>query len=147
MASHRVLLISGPNLNLLGVREPSLYGTETLEEIVRRAQQFAQSLNLVLSHLQADAEADIIAAIHDARSWASGMVINAGALTHYSWALADAVTSVALPTVELHLTNTAAREGWRHQSVLAAVVAGSVQGFGSRGYEVAIWALARLLES
>ncbi len=141
-----VVLLSGPNLNLLGEREPSVYGTETLAMHVARAQAAAARHGLTLEHLQSDHEGALVGAVHSARGRADALVINAGALSHTSWSLHDAVAVFDGPTVELHLSNPAAREPFRHTSVLAPVAAGLIAGFGGLGYELAIEAVAQLLK-
>ncbi len=140
-----VLLLSGPNLQLLGDRDPKVYGTERLEDHVRRASERAAAHGLALEHLQADAEAALVAAVHGARGRAAALVVNAGALTHYGWALHDALATFAGPVVELHLSNPAAREPWRQTSVVAPVADGTVAGFGGLGYLLALDAVAALL--
>jgi 3-dehydroquinate dehydratase-2 len=141
-----VLLLSGPNLNLLGQREPSIYGTVTLAEHVDRAEAAAGRHGLTLEHVQSNHEGDLIRAVHAARGRADALVINAGALSHTSWSLHDAVAAFEGPAVELHLSNPAGREPFRHTSVLAPVVAGVIAGFGGLGYELAIDAVAQLLK-
>ena len=141
-----VLLLSGPNLNLLGEREPLVYGTETLEDHVARAEKAARDNGLELEHEQANHEGDLIDAVHAARKRADALVINAGALSHTSWSLHDAVAAFEGPVVELHLSNPAAREPFRHTSVLAPVSNGVVAGFGGLGYELALHAVAALLQ-
>ena len=141
-----VVLLSGPNLNLLGEREPSIYGSETLSVHVARAEVAASRHGLVLEHLQSNHEGDLVGAVHSARGRADALVINAGALSHTSWSLHDAVAAFDGPTVELHLSNPAAREPFRHTSVLAPVAAGLIAGFGGLGYELAIDAVAQLLK-
>ncbi len=140
-----VVLLSGPNLNLLGDREPEVYGTEALDDHVARARQTADAHGLGLEHFQSNHEGELVEAVQGARKRAAAIVVNAGALTHYSWALHDALATFDGPVVELHLSNPAAREPWRHKSVLAPVAAGSISGFGSLGYELALQAVARLL--
>lgn len=147
MSRPLVLLVSGPNLTLLGERQPEIYGTDTLEDHVARARARAGVLGLELEHFQSEHEGDLVTAVHKARSRAAAIVINAGALSHYGWSLHDALASFAGPVVELHLSNPNAREPWRHRSVLAPVVDGTVAGFGGIGYELAIDAVARLLGS
>ncbi len=142
-----VLLLSGPNLNLLGEREPQVYGTDTLEDHVDRAEKAARRNGLDLEHRQANHEGDLIDAVHGARHRADAIVINAGALSHTSWSLHDAVAAFEGPVVELHLSNPAAREPFRHTSVLAPVTNGVVAGFGGLGYELALHAVAALLEA
>ncbi len=141
-----VVLLSGPNLNLLGEREPSIYGSETLSAHVARAELAASRHGLALEHLQSNHEGDLVGAVHSARGRADALVINAGALSHTSWSLHDAVAAFDGPTVELHLSNPAAREPFRHTSVLAPVAAGLIAGFGGLGYELAIDAVAQLLK-
>ncbi len=141
-----VVLLSGPNLNLLGEREPSIYGSETLSAHVARAEMAASRHGLALEHLQSNHEGDLVGAVHSARGRADALVINAGALSHTSWSLHDAVAAFDGPTVELHLSNPAAREPFRHTSVLAPVAAGLIAGFGGLGYELAIDAVAQLLK-
>lgn len=140
-----VLLLSGPNLQLLGERQPAVYGTATLEQHVARAAAAAARHGLELAHLQADAEAALVAAVHGARGVVPALVVNAGALTHYGWSLHDALAAYDGVAVELHLSEPAAREPWRRRSVLAPVVDGTVAGFGGLGYELAVEAAARLL--
>ena len=139
-----VLLLSGPNLNLLGEREPAVYGTDTLADHVARAESAASRHGLELEHLQTNHEGDLIDAVHAARGRADVLVINAGALSHTSWSLHDAVAAFDGPVVELHLSNPAAREPFRHTSVLAPVASGVVAGFGGLGYELAVDAAAAL---
>jgi 3-dehydroquinate dehydratase-2 len=140
-----VLLLSGPNLALLGERQPEIYGTATLADHVERAAQAATREGFELRHVQSDHESELIRAVHDARGAVEAIVVNAGALTHSSWALHDALASFEGVVVELHLSNPDAREPWRRQSVLAPVVDGSVAGFGGLGYELAVEAAARLV--
>ena len=141
-----VLLLSGPNLNLLGQREPHIYGTDTLEDHVARARRVADAAGLELEHLQSNSEADLIEAVQGARRRCAALVVNAGALTHYSWSLHDALSTFDGPIVELHLSNPAGREPFRHTSVVAPVASGLVAGFGGLGYELAVEAVARLLQ-
>ena len=141
-----VLLLSGPNLNLLGEREPSVYGTDTLADHVARAAEAAERHGLEFEHRQTNHEGELIEAVHAARGRADALVINAGALSHTSWSLHDAVAAFDGPVVELHLSNPAAREPFRHTSVLAPVSSGVIAGFGGLGYELAIDAAAALLK-
>jgi 3-dehydroquinate dehydratase-2 len=141
-----VVLLSGPNLNLLGQREPAIYGTATLADHVTRAKTAAVRHGLTLEHLQTNHEGELVEAVHAARGRADALVINAGALSHTSWSLHDAVAAFDGPTVELHLTNPAAREPFRHTSVLAPVAAGVIAGFGGLGYALALDAVAELLK-
>ena len=141
-----VLLLSGPNLNLLGEREPDVYGTDTLAMHVARSEAAATRHGLELEHLQTNHEGELVEAVHAARDRADALVINAGALSHTSWSLHDAVAAFEGPVVELHLSNPAAREPFRHTSVLAPVASGIIAGFGGLGYELAIDAAAALLK-
>ena len=140
-----MLLLSGPNLNLLGEREPSVYGTATLEDHVAAARRAADEAGLDLEHLQTNHEGELIEAVHGARRRAAAIVVNAGALTHTSWSLHDALAAFEGVVVELHLSNPAAREPFRHTSVVAPVSDGSIAGFGGLGYTLALQAVARLL--
>lgn len=142
----RVLLLSGPNLNLLGEREPAVYGTATLDDHVKRAEKAAARHGLQLRHIQSNHEGELIDAVHAARGTTDALIINAGALSHSSWSLHDAVAAFDGPVVELHLSNPAAREPFRHTSVLAPVANGVVAGFGGLGYELAVDAAAALLK-
>jgi 3-dehydroquinate dehydratase-2 len=142
-----VLLLNGPNLNLLGVREPAIYGTETLEDIVQRATEYAHTLGIELHHKQSNHEGALIDALHEARAWADGLIINAGAYTHTSIALRDAIAAVGLPTIEVHLSNIYAREPFRQHSMIAHVCVGSISGFGAHSYLLAVQAMAWLLET
>lgn len=141
----KVLLLSGPNLGLLGTREPEIYGRATLDEHVEVATVAGKALGLDVEHLQTDAEAGLIEAVHAARGRVEALVINPGALGHTSWSLHDALGAFDGVVVELHLSNPAAREPYRHTSVIASVADGLVAGFGGLGYELAIEAVARLL--
>ena len=140
-----VLLLSGPNLNLLGEREPLIYGTATLDDHVTRARAAAAKLGLDLEHYQSNHEGALVDAVHGARGRVAAIIVNAAALSHYSWSLHDALAAFDGPVVELHLSNTAAREPWRHTSVLSPVATGTIMGFGGHGYELAVEAVARLL--
>ena len=140
-----LLLLHGPNLNLLGERDPGVYGTATLDELVAAAGEAAAEAGLDLEHLQSNAESDLVEAIHGARGRCAGIIVNAGALTHYAWSLHDALATYSGVKIELHLSNPAAREPWRHVSVLAPVVHGSIAGFTAEGYPLAVAATARLL--
>ena len=140
-----VLLLSGPNLNLLGQREPEVYGTATLEDHVSTAQTAAEAAGLTLEHAQSNHEGELVEAIHGARGRCAAIIINPGALTHYGWSLHDALAAFDGVVVELHLSNPNAREPWRHTSVVAPVADGSIIGFGGDGYALAVEAVARLL--
>ena len=147
MSAQIVLLLSGPNLALLGERQPEVYGTATLADHVARASGAAERLGLSLEHLQSEREGDLVDAVHGARGRCDAIVVNAGAISHYGWSLHDALATFAGPVVELHLSNPDAREPWRHRSVLAPVSDGTVAGFGGVGYELAVEAVSRLLRS
>ena len=140
-----VLLLSGPNLNLLGEREPDVYGTATLADHVAAAQAVAEAHDLVLEHLQSNHEGALVDAVHGARGRCAAIIVNAGALTHYGRSLQDALASFEGPVVELHLSNPAAREEWRHTSVIAPVATAVIAGLGGHGYPMAMAAVARLL--
>ncbi|PWH15153.1 MAG: type II 3-dehydroquinate dehydratase [Ardenticatenia bacterium] len=136
-----ILVLHGPNLNLLGKREPSIYGSLTLDEINARLMEYAQREGLVLRTFQSNHEGALIDSLHEAMSWADGVVFNPGAYTHTSYALRDAIVASGLPVVEVHLSNVYAREEFRHRSMLAPVCIGQVAGFGWRSYLVALYAL------
>lgn len=140
-----VLLLSGANLNLLGTREPEIYGTDTLQDHADRATAAASRLGLDLEYFQSNAESELVDAIHAARGRAAAIVINPGALGHYAWSLHDALAAFDGPIVELHISNPDAREPWRHTSVITPVATGIISGFGGHGYELAVDAVARLL--
>jgi 3-dehydroquinate dehydratase-2 len=140
-----VLLLSGPNLNLLGDREPAIYGTATLDDHVAVATEVAAGHGLTIEHHQSNREGDLIDAIHQARGRCAAIIVNPGALTHYAWALHDALAAFDGPVVELHLSNPDAREPWRHTSVVSPVATGTITGFGGLGYRLAVDAVAGLL--
>lgn len=146
MSEPIVLLLSGPNLNLLGERDPATYGTATLEDLVVAAGVRAATHGLAIEAFQSNHEGDLVDRVHAARGRCVAVVINPGALTHYGWSLHDALATFDGPIVEVHLSNPAAREPWRHTSVVAPVASGTVSGFGPLGYTLAIDAVARLLE-
>ncbi len=140
-----VLLLSGPNLDLLGEREPAVYGTATLEDHVEVARHAAAAHGLSVEHRQSNTEGDLVEAIHAARGRCAAIIINAGALTHYAWSLHDALAAFEGPVVELHLSNPDGREPWRHTSVVSPVATGIISGFGGLGYRLAVDAVAGLL--
>lgn len=133
-----ILLLSGPNLNLLGTREPAIYGTATLEDCVAEARDRAEAAGHDLEHLQSNHEGALIEAIQGARGRCAAIVINPGAFTHSSFAIADALAAFDGVKVELHLSNPASREEWRRTSVVAPYVTGTVAGFGRHGYRLAV---------
>jgi 3-dehydroquinate dehydratase-2 len=140
-----ILLLSGPNLNLLGEREPSVYGHQTLADHVDTATAAATRAGLALQHFQTNHEGHLVDAIQQARGRAAAIIINPGAFTHYAWSLHDALAAFEGPVVELHLSNPDAREPWRRTSVVAPVAVGVISGFGGHGYAMAIDAVAQLL--
>jgi 3-dehydroquinate dehydratase-2 len=140
-----ILLVSGPNLNLLGTREPDVYGTDTLDDCVAEAREAAEGAGCTLEHVQSNHEGDLVEAVQGARGRCDAIIVNPGALTHYSFSLADALAAFDGVAVELHLSNPASREEWRRRSVVAPYVTGTIAGFGRVGYRLAVEAaLARL---
>lgn len=138
----RILIINGPNLNLTGVREPSVYGSETLDDINRETFEYGKTLGIDCSFFQSNSEGALINAVHSVLlENYDGCVINAGAYTHYSYALRDAISATGKPFVEVHMSNIHAREEFRHTSVIAPVCVGQIAGFGKAGYRMAIGAL------
>lgn len=140
-----ILVLHGPNLNLLGSREPDVYGRVTLEDINRRLRELAAQRDAALRIAQSNHEGALIDAIHDARAWAHGILINPGGLTHTSVALRDAIGAVALPCVEVHLSNVHKREPFRHHSFISPVAVGVIVGFGWRSYTLGLAALLDIL--
>ena len=144
-AKRRILLLNGPNLNLLGKREPGIYGAATLDDIVNRLQLVAAEHDVQLQHLQSNAEFELIDAIHKAMGIQDFILINPAAFTHTSVALRDALLGVAIPFIEIHLSNVHAREPFRHHSYLSDVAKGVICGLGADGYEFALLAAVRHL--
>lgn len=142
----KILVINGPNLNLLGIREPEVYGHGSLEDVLDELRAYASERRVELTDFQSNAEGDLVDAIHEARTSVDGIVLNPGAFTHYSIAIRDAIAGVGLPVVETHLSNIHAREPFRRESVLAPVCLGVVAGFGRHSYFVAFDALLRHLD-
>ncbi len=146
MAEARIVsLLHGPNLNLLGQREPHIYGSATLDDYVAAANAAAAPLGLRIESFQTNHEGQLVDAIHAARQWAAGIIINAGAFTHYAWSLHDALAAFSGPVIEVHISNPNAREAWRHTSVVSPVATGTIVGLGIHGYELAVQAIARRL--
>ncbi|MBV8067813.1 MAG: type II 3-dehydroquinate dehydratase [Candidatus Eremiobacteraeota bacterium] len=140
----RVLVLHGPNLNLLGEREPHIYGKQRLEELNEAIARAAKELDIKVTCEQYNGEGAIVDALHAARSRYAGVVINPGAYAHYSYAIADAITAIAIPVVEVHLSNIAAREAFRRTSVTAAACRGVISGLGAAGYVLALRALREI---
>ncbi len=144
MTISSVLVLNGPNLNLLGQREPEVYGSATLDDHVSSLRTEAQQHNISVDHLQSNSESELVTAIQNARNTHDAIIINAGAFTHYSWAIHDALRAFEGKVVEVHLSNRSAREDFRHVSVLSTVVNGTISGFGGHGYVLALNSLIKL---
>lgn len=134
----KISVIHGPNLNMLGLREPDIYGTDTFEDTNRKIREHAREIGVEVRIVQSNQEGEIIDAIQDAVNWADAIVINPGAYTHYSFAITDAIRAVRLPTVEVHISNIHAREEYRRQSVIAPAAVGQIAGFGTASYLLAL---------
>jgi len=145
LADRTILVVNGPNLNLLGVREPSVYGSETLAEIEEACLERADTLGLAVDFRQTNSEGEMIDWVQEARESADGIIINAGGYSHTSIALLDALTASELPIVEVHLSNIHRRESFRHHSYVSHAARGVIVGLGGHGYELALEAMARLL--
>ncbi|MGB5813286.1 MAG: type II 3-dehydroquinate dehydratase [Polyangiales bacterium] len=143
----RVLVLNGPNLNLLGTREPDVYGSTTLQDIEADLQALGAQLGGAVECRQSNQEGELIDWLHEARDTFDGIIINPGGLTHTSVSLRDGISACGLPTVEVHISNTAARESFRHQSLIAAVCIGSVIGFGKNSYALGLRALIDYLSA
>ena len=143
VAGRRILLLNGPNLNLLGTREPAVYGSATLADHVASVEAACGERGWAVSHLQSNSESELVQAIHSARGSTDAIIINPGAFTHYSWAIHDALAAFDGAVIEVHLSQPLKRESWRHTSVVAPVAIGTIAGFGGVGYTLAVEALAR----
>lgn len=137
----KILILHGPNLNLLGTREPEVYGLMTLDDINNKLTELAKELGVEIKCLQSNHEGALIDALHDARTWANGVVFNPGGYTHTSVALRDAITAIQIPVIEVHISNVYAREEFRHVSMISAVCKGKVVGFGWRSYLLGLRAI------
>ena len=141
-----ILVLNGPNLNMLGTREPQIYGSETLKDVEKRTAARAKALGQTIDFRQSNAEAELIGWIQSAPASAAGIIINAGAYTHTSIAIHDALRASGLPVIEVHLSNIYKREDFRHKSFVSPVAAGVICGFGSHGYELAVEAMSNILQ-
>jgi len=140
-----VFVLNGPNLNLLGVREPEIYGADTLDDIATRLEERAKPLGIAIEMRQSNHEGHLCDWLHEAQSdGAKAVILNAGALTHTSLALYDAIKSIKTPVIEVHISNPAAREAYRHKSYVGMAALGSIAGFGAYGYELALDAASKL---
>ena len=137
----KILVLHGPNLNLLGIREPEVYGSMMLDDINTKLVELGKSLGADVKFLQSNREGELIDALHDARTWANGVVFNPGGYTHTSIALRDAIAAIGIPVVEVHFSNVYAREEFRHHSMISAVCKGKVVGFGWKSYALGLRAI------
>jgi 3-dehydroquinate dehydratase-2 len=140
-----ILLLSGPNLDLLGERQPLIYGSASLSDLVREAEAAAATHGFTLEHVHSNAEGPLVDAAHAARGRCAAIIVNGAALTHYGWSLHDALAAFDGPIVELHISNPQRREGWRHTSVIAPVATATIAGVGGAGYRLAVEAVAALI--
>jgi len=143
----KILVLNGPNLNMLGVREPGVYGSLSLQAIEQRLRKLADELSVELECFQSNHEGALIDKIHEAYSTKDGIVMNPGAFTHYSYAIRDAISSVQIPTIEVHISNIHKRESFRHLSVIAPVALGQIAGLGADSYELGLRAIVNHLNS
>jgi 3-dehydroquinate dehydratase II len=141
-----ILLLHGPNLNLLGTREPDVYGSLSLDDINARIQSAGSGIGIEVRYSQSNHEGALIDALHNARNWASGVLFNPGGYTHTSIALRDAITAIGIPVVEVHLSNVYAREEFRHKSLISAVCKGKISGFGWHSYWLGLMALKEIMD-
>jgi 3-dehydroquinate dehydratase II len=143
----KVLVVHGPNLNLLGTREPEVYGKTTLQDINAMLADEAQALGIEVKCLQSNSEGELVTAIQEAPAWADALIINPGGYTHTSVALRDAIAAVGLPAIEVHLSNIFAREPFRHHSYISPVAVGIISGFGAESYRLALIAAKRVIDT
>jgi 3-dehydroquinate dehydratase II len=142
-----VLVLNGPNLNLLGLREPGVYGSTTMEDINNRMIELGKELGIEVRCFQSNHEGALIDALHDARNWAGGVIFNPGGYTHTSVALRDAISAIKIPVIEVHISNVHAREEFRHHSMISAVCAGTISGLGVQSYLLGLRGLAEKIKS
>lgn len=142
----KLSVIHGPNINLLGAREPDIYGHDTYDGMNKRIKEHANRLEVEVRIFQSNSEGEIIDMIHQASDWADGIIINPGAYTHYAYAIRDALAAVRMPIVEVHLTNVHSREEWRRHSVISPISTGQILGFGTNSYILAVTAMKTLIE-
>lgn len=142
-----IYILNGPNLNMLGLREPQTYGSETLGDVQKRCDAKARALGLLIDFRQSNSEGDLVTWIQEARGKSAAVILNAGAYTHTSIAILDALRAAEVPVVEVHLSNVFAREAFRHTSFVSPAALGLICGFGPKGYELAIEALATVIET